>query len=299
MASGVSGQRRIRKRPERERLVRIHDIGAIVLAIASVLVFVCLILLEIRDYVVRKQLQCSLPIALPCAARGIRNKMKWGGSMNKTEVRTQIERVGILPAVRVASQEDARFAAETVYAAGIPVIEITLTVPRALELIRDLATRYPDLAVGAGTVLDEESAQRCVDAGARFLTSPGFVPEVVAYARQTDTAVLPGALTPTEVIASWRAGADFVKIFPLAPMGGVQYVRALKVPLPQIPLIATGGVDQLTAFDFILAGVSAIGVGTELLPKDALQHRQEHRIHELARRFLTMVKEARTQRESA
>jgi 2-dehydro-3-deoxyphosphogluconate aldolase / (4S)-4-hydroxy-2-oxoglutarate aldolase len=101
------------------------------------------------------------------------------------------------------------------------------------------------------------------------------------------------------VIAVWKAGSDFVKIFPLAPVGGVQYVRALKVPLPQIPLIATGGVNQVTAFDFILAGVSAIGVGTGLLPKDALQLRQEYRIRELARRFLNMVKEARTQRDSS
>jgi 2-dehydro-3-deoxyphosphogluconate aldolase/(4S)-4-hydroxy-2-oxoglutarate aldolase len=201
--------------------------------------------------------------------------------------------------VRVASEEYARFAAETVYAAGIPVVEITLTVPGALMVVNDLAKRYPNLAVGAGTVLDEESARRAIDAGARFLTSPGFVPGMVAYANEADVVVLPGALTPTEVIAAWKAGSDFVKIFPLAPVGGVQYVRALKVPLPQIPLIATGGVNQVTAFDFILAGVSAIGVGTELLPKEALQFRQEYRIRELARRFLAMVKEARAQRDSS
>jgi 2-dehydro-3-deoxyphosphogluconate aldolase/(4S)-4-hydroxy-2-oxoglutarate aldolase len=219
--------------------------------------------------------------------------------MNRNEIRAQIEEVGILPSVRVASEEHARFAAETVYAAGIPVVEITLTVPGALMVVNDLAKRYPNLAVGAGTVLDEESARRAIDAGARFLTSPGFVPGVVAYANEADVVVLPGALTPTEVIAAWKAGSDFVKIFPLAPVGGVQYVRALKVPLPQIPLIATGGVNQVTAFDFILAGVSAIGVGTELLPKEALQLRQEYRIRELARRFLSMVKEARAQRESS
>jgi len=218
--------------------------------------------------------------------------------MNRSEVRAQIEEVGILPSVRVASEEHAQFATETVYAAGIPVVEITLTVPGALMVVNDLAKRYPNLAVGAGTVLDEESARRAIDAGARFLTSPGFVPGVVAYANEADVVVLPGALTPTEVIAAWKAGSDFVKIFPLAPVGGVQYVRALKVPLPQIPLIATGGVNQVTAFDFILAGVSAIGVGTELLPKEALQLRQEYRIRELARRFLAMVKEAREQRDA-
>ncbi len=218
--------------------------------------------------------------------------------MKSSAVRAQIEDVGILPSVRVTSAEIAQFAAETVVAAGIPVVEITTTVPGALKVISDLAKRYPDLAVGAGTVLDEESARSAIDSGARFLTSPGFVAEVVAYAKKSDIVVFPGALTPTEVIAAWKAGSDFVKIFPSAPMDGVQYVRALKVPLPQIPLIATGGVNQTTAFEFILAGVSAIGVGTELLPKEALKLRQEHRIHELARRFIGMVKEAREQRDS-
>jgi 2-dehydro-3-deoxyphosphogluconate aldolase / (4S)-4-hydroxy-2-oxoglutarate aldolase len=160
-----------------------------------------------------------------------------------------------------------------------------------------LAKRFPDLAVGAGTVLDADMARQCIDAGARFLTSPGFVPEVVAYARKVDVVVLPGALTPTEVIAAWKAGSDFVKIFPTGHVGGVQYLRALKVPLPQIPLIATGGVNQLTASDFILAGATAIGVGGEMLPKEALHFRQIDRIHELAGRFLTKVKEARALRE--
>jgi 2-dehydro-3-deoxyphosphogluconate aldolase/(4S)-4-hydroxy-2-oxoglutarate aldolase len=200
--------------------------------------------------------------------------------------------------VRVKSRELAQFAAETVYAAGIPIVEITLTTPRALELIEDLSDRYPDLAVGAGTVLDEDLARKATDAGARFLTSPGYVPEVVAYARRKDVVVFPGVMTPSEIIAAWKAGADFVKIFPTAPVGGVQYVRALKVPLPQIPLIVTGGVNQVTAREYILAGATAIGVGGELLPIEALTFRQENRIHELARRFLTMVKEGRAMRET-
>jgi 2-dehydro-3-deoxyphosphogluconate aldolase/(4S)-4-hydroxy-2-oxoglutarate aldolase len=218
--------------------------------------------------------------------------------MKRHEVRARIEEAGILPSVRVNSRELARFAADTVYSAGIPVVEITLTVPGALDVIDDLAKRYPDLAVGAGTVLDEESARLCIDAGARFLTSPGFVPEVVAYANTVNVVVLPGALTPTEIIAAWKAGSDLVKIFPTTPVNGAQYVRALKVPLPQIPLIATGGVNQLTASDFILAGATAIGVGGELLPKEALHFRQVDRIHELANRFLAMVKEARALRET-
>lgn len=217
--------------------------------------------------------------------------------MNRKEVRNRIEEFGILPSVRVNSQDLALFAAETVYSGGIPVVEITMTTPGALELINDLAHRFPDLAVGAGTILDDDMARKCVDAGARFLTSPGFVPEVVAYAKKVDVVVFPGALTPTEVIAAWKAGSDFVKIFPTGHLGGTQYLRALKVPLPQIPLIASGGVNQSTASDFIVAGATAIGLGGELLPKEALHHRQVDRIHELAGRFLTMVKEARALRQ--
>lgn len=219
--------------------------------------------------------------------------------VRSSEVHKQIDDIGIVACARVTSREYARFAAETVFAAAIPVVEIPLTVPGAPDVIEDLARRHPEMVIGAGTVLDEESARKCVDAGARFLTRPGFVPEVVAYAKKMDVVVFPGALTPTEVIAAWKAGADFVKIFPTAPVGGCQYVHALKAPLPQVPLIVTGGVNQLTAFDYILAGASAIGVGAELLPKEALHHRQEHRIHELARRFLAMVKEARAQRTSS
>jgi 2-dehydro-3-deoxyphosphogluconate aldolase/(4S)-4-hydroxy-2-oxoglutarate aldolase len=122
--------------------------------------------------------------------------------------------------------------------------------------------------------------------------------EVVAYAKKVDVAMLTGALTPTEIIAAWKAGSDFVKIFPTGHMGGVQYLRAIRVPLPEIPLIATGGVNQLTGLDYIIAGASAIGVGGELLPAEALAFRQEKRIHELARRFITMVQEGRAMRET-
>ena len=218
--------------------------------------------------------------------------------MNREDVRARIEEIGILPSVRVTSQDVAHFAAETVYASGIPIVEITMTTPGALEVINDLANRYPDMAVGAGTILDDELAKRCVDAGARFLTSPGFVPEVVAYAKKVGIVSLPGALTPSEVIAAWKAGADFVKLFPTGHVGGVHYLRAIKVPLPQVPLIATGGVNQLTARDFIVAGATAVGLGSELLPKEALHLRQTHRIRELAGRFLHMVKEGRILRQT-
>jgi 2-dehydro-3-deoxyphosphogluconate aldolase / (4S)-4-hydroxy-2-oxoglutarate aldolase len=218
--------------------------------------------------------------------------------MNRKDVQAKIGEIGVVPSARVTSPADAVFAAETLYAAGIPILEIPLTLSEAPDVIEEVANRRADLIVGAGTVLDERQARRCVDAGARFLTSPGFVPEVVAYAKKTEVLVFPGALTPTEIIAAWQAGAEFVKIFPAVTAGGIHYVRALKAALPQIPLIVSGGVNQLTAFDYILAGASAIGVGGELLPKDALKHRQHYRIHELTLRFLKMVRDARTQRDA-
>jgi 2-dehydro-3-deoxyphosphogluconate aldolase/(4S)-4-hydroxy-2-oxoglutarate aldolase len=213
--------------------------------------------------------------------------------MTRDETRRQIDEIGIVPCAHVTSPECALFAAEALHSSGIPVIEITLAFPEAPDVIENLARRFPDMAVGAGLVQDEDSARRCVNAGARFLTSLGFVPEVVAYAAKADVVVFPGALTPTEIISAWKAGADFVKIFPTDTVGGAHYVRALTVPMPQIPLIVTGGVNQLTAHDYILAGASAVGVDGELLPKEALHQRRDRHIRELARRFLSKVKDAR------
>jgi 2-dehydro-3-deoxyphosphogluconate aldolase/(4S)-4-hydroxy-2-oxoglutarate aldolase len=214
--------------------------------------------------------------------------------MERKAVRTRIEEIGIFPGIRVRTADQALYAAETLYHAGIPVAEITMTVPDAIEVIRKLAQSFPDMIVGAGTVLDKDTAERCLDAGARFLTSTGLVPEVIESALKRDIVAIPGALTPTEVIAAWKSGADFVKIYPSAPVGGDMYIRSLKVPLPQVKLIAAGGVNQLNATNFIIAGASSIGVGVELLPRDALQRRQDHRITELARRFLGFVSDGRT-----
>lgn len=216
--------------------------------------------------------------------------------MHSKEVSRRMSEIGIVPCARVKNPDYVLFAVETLYASGIPVLEVPFTVPKAADSIYEIAKRYPDFIVGAGTVLDETEAQRCIDAGARFITSPGLVLSVVATAKKADMCVIPGALTPSEVIAGWKAGADFVKIFPAATAGGPHYIRALEVPLPQVPLIVSGGVNQLTAFDYILAGARAIGVGGELLPNEALENRHADRIHELARRFLIMVKEARAQR---
>jgi 2-dehydro-3-deoxyphosphogluconate aldolase/(4S)-4-hydroxy-2-oxoglutarate aldolase len=214
--------------------------------------------------------------------------------MKREEVRNRIAEIGILPGIRLSREEDALYAAETVYNAGIPIAEVTMTVPGAIAIIRTLRDRFPDMVVGAGTVLDAETAARCADAGACFITSTGLVREVVELALTREIVVFPGALTPTEVIAAWKTGADFVKIFPASPVGGDQYIRSLKIPLPQISLIASGGVSQLTATNFIRAGATAVGVGVELMPKDAIRLRQDHRIHELARRFLGFVAEGRS-----
>lgn len=213
--------------------------------------------------------------------------------MTKAEVCELIEEIGIIPAIRVSSAEDAHFAADTVAGGGIPIVEITTTVPEAVKLIAHLVRYHPKMVVGAGTVLNTDMASKCVDAGASFLTSPGLNRKIVEFAAQKETAVLPGALTPTEVIEAWEEGADFIKVFPCAQVGGDKYIKALKASLPQIPLVAAGGVTQHTAESFIIAGATAIGVGTELIPADAIEHRESERIQELAQRFLGFVRDAR------
>src|SRR5271157_895994 len=218
--------------------------------------------------------------------------------MKKDEVCAHIRKIAVIPAIRVSSGEDAHFAAEAVTRGGIPIVEITMTVPGAVELISHLVRSKPKIIVGAGTVLDNETAQRCADAGARFITAPSFNPMVVEFVTKENIAVLPGALTPTEVVEAWSAGADFVKVFPCGPVGGDRYIKALSTALPQICLIAAGGVNQQTAAGFILAGATAIGVGTEMIPTEAIERRQSERIRELARRFAKLVKDAREQIEA-
>jgi 2-dehydro-3-deoxyphosphogluconate aldolase/(4S)-4-hydroxy-2-oxoglutarate aldolase len=218
--------------------------------------------------------------------------------MTKAEVRARIEEIGIIPGIRVSTPERARFAAEMVNRAGIPIAEITMTVPRALEVIAHLAKNIPGMSVGAGTVLDAETAWRCLDVGATFITSTGLVPEVVEFALKHDLVVFPGAMTPTDVITAWKTGADFVKIFPCGPLGGPSYIRSLKLPFPQVPMIATGGVNQRTAGNFILAGAAALGIGSDLINPEALPVMKEEQVQELARRYLGMVKTARAQRDT-
>jgi 2-dehydro-3-deoxyphosphogluconate aldolase/(4S)-4-hydroxy-2-oxoglutarate aldolase len=215
--------------------------------------------------------------------------------MTKEEVHARIEEIGIVPAVRTSSADDARFAAEAVSRGGIPIVEIAMTVPGAMEVISSLRKNIPDMLVGAGSVLDVETARRCLDAGAQFLTTDGLDLEIVEFAVKQHVVVFPGTLTPTEVIIAWKAGSDFVKVVPCAQVGGDSYIRALKAPLPQVHLIAAGGVNQLTALNFILAGSTALGVGRELVPREAIRLRQADRIQELARRFVSFVTNGRIQ----
>lgn len=213
-------------------------------------------------------------------------------------VRERILQVGIVPVVRAASSAEARAAAEAVSKGGIPIVEITMTVPGAVEVIRELAKSASpeELLVGAGTVLNPEQAQRCLDAGAQFLVSPGFNPKTVALAAAERRLIMAGALTPTEVIAAWEAGSDFVKIFPAGNVGGPKYIKALKGPLPDVPLIPTGGVNLQTAAEFLEAGAAALGIGGELVHPGHLKAGNTEAIVDAARTFVAIVKETRAKR---
>ena len=213
--------------------------------------------------------------------------------MKKEEVLAKIHEIGIMPGIRTSSAEDGRFAAEAIAQGGIPIVEITMTVPKAIDVISDMVRNSPNLIVGAGTVLDLETARRCIAAGAGFLTSPGLNLKIVEFAVKENILIIAGVMTPTEVIDAWQAGSELVKVFPCAPIGGPAYIRALKGPFPQVPIIAAGGVNQETAADFILAGAAALGIGGRLIPRAAIEHRQPEQISELARRFLRIVKTAR------
>lgn len=218
--------------------------------------------------------------------------------MTRQEIKARIEEVGIIPSVRLSSADDALFASEVVCENGIPIVEVTMTIPGAVDVIRGLVRHgYAEVIVGAGSVWDEEMAARCLDAGAQFLTSTGFDPGIVEFARKHDTVVFPGALSPTDVMRAWKSGPDFVKIFPCSAVGGPPYIKTLKRPFPQIPLIAGGGVTQQNAGDFILAGATAIGVGSDLIQPAAIKRRESGWIRELSKRFLGTVQKARKQRD--
>jgi 2-dehydro-3-deoxyphosphogluconate aldolase/(4S)-4-hydroxy-2-oxoglutarate aldolase len=215
--------------------------------------------------------------------------------MTKEQVRQRIIEIGIVPVVRAASAGHARWAVEAVCAAELPIVELTMTVPGAIELIAELRRSLDsDVLIGAGTVLDAPTARQCVSAGADFIVSPGFDPATVQAARELGTLIMAGALTPTEVISAWKAGSDFVKIFPCGAVGGPKYIKALKGPLPQVPMVPTGGVNLETAADFIRAGAEALGIGGELVSPSALQSGNTAEITRAARQYLAIVRHART-----
>lgn len=216
--------------------------------------------------------------------------------MTEVEVRARIVEIGIVPVVRAGSSREARMAIDAICAGGIPVAEVTMTVPGAIDVIADLArTMARDLLIGAGTVLDAETAQRCLEVGAQFIVSPGLDVETVALVKRSGKVMMAGALSPTEVIAAWKAGSDFVKIFPCGTVGGAKYIKALKGPLPQVRMVPTGGVNLETAADFLRAGAEALGVGGELVSADALRSGNVGAITENARRFSAIIRaEARS-----
>jgi 2-dehydro-3-deoxyphosphogluconate aldolase / (4S)-4-hydroxy-2-oxoglutarate aldolase len=213
--------------------------------------------------------------------------------MTKADVMVRIRELGVIPVVRAQSADEAAQAIEAIRAGGVDVLEITMTVPGAVVLIDELGRRYKDAVVGAGTVLDPETARACILAGARFVVSPSLNLDTIACCHRYGVPVFPGALTPTEVVAAWQAGADMVKVFPCGAVGGASYIKALKAPLPQIDLVPTGGVNLKTAGDFVRAGASALGVGADLVDTKALREGQAAIVTERARQFVEIVKDAR------
>ncbi len=213
--------------------------------------------------------------------------------MTSEEIRKQIRNIGLIPAVRVKSAESAIFAVENVAAGGIPIVEISATIPNFNEVIRDLTRRYPSLIVGAEVLAGSDEAEHSLDAGAMFLTGPGFDPAITSFCVERGIVVIPGALTPTEIMLAHKMGADFVKVFPCVDLGGARYIKALKAPLREVQLVAAGGVTQATATQYITAGATALGVGEDMIPRQALRDREGDWIRELASRFLNFVRQAR------
>jgi 2-dehydro-3-deoxyphosphogluconate aldolase / (4S)-4-hydroxy-2-oxoglutarate aldolase len=221
-----------------------------------------------------------------------------GMFMTKVEVLARIREVGLLPVLRASSERQAFALAEAISAGGVSVLEVTMTVPGALRVIERLVEEAGErMLIGAGTVLDPATARACMLAGAKFIVSPALNLDTIAICRSHDIVVIPGALTPTEIVTAWEAGADVVKVFPCSAVGGAKYLRALKGPLPQIELIPTGGVSLATAHEFLAAGAFALGVGTDLVDASAIEAGKSHIITENARKYLEIVQKTRANAE--
>jgi len=210
--------------------------------------------------------------------------------MHKSEVIAKIREVGLVPVLRADSEEEALAIAYALEAGGVTILEVTMTVPGAVDAIRRLSREAGDrILVGAGTVLDPETARVCMLAGAEFIVSPALNLRTIGICRRYNIAVFPGGLTPTEVVTAWEAGADAVKVFPCSAVGGAKYLKALKAPLPQIELIPTGGVSLSTAAEFLDAGAIALGVGGDLVDNKAIRAGKPEVITENARKYLEIV----------
>jgi 2-dehydro-3-deoxyphosphogluconate aldolase/(4S)-4-hydroxy-2-oxoglutarate aldolase len=214
--------------------------------------------------------------------------------MTKQDVLKKVAEVGLVPVVRAQSADEAMKVVDAIREGGVPVLEITMTVPGAIGLMEQMARRFgADVVLGAGTVLDPETARACILSGAAFVVSPALNRATIEVCRRYSVAVLPGALTPTEVVTAWEAGADVVKIFPCGALGGASYIKSLKAPLPHVEMIPTGGVSVKTAADFIKAGSLALGVGADLVDTKAIREGNARAVTEKAREYVRLVQEAR------
>lgn len=205
-----------------------------------------------------------------------------------------IERVGLIPVLRARSTAQGRAVVEAMIAGGVNIVEVTMTVPGAIDLLKELKRAYGDqLLLGSGTVTTADQAQATIDAGAEFVVSPSLHPEVISATKRNGKLSCPGALTPTEAITAWNAGADYVKIFPCSAVGGASYLKALLAPFPQLKLIPTGGVTLQTAASFIQAGARALGVGSDLVNLAAVDSGRAETITETAKAYLKLLADAR------
>jgi len=216
--------------------------------------------------------------------------------MEKRDVFNRMVSEGLIPIIRVSSAKEAVNVADAIKAGGGSLIEITMSVPGALDTIKDLTHKYKDeIIMGAGTVLDPETGRAALLAGAQFIVTPTLNVDLIQLAHRYSTVIVPGAATPTEILAAWNAGADMVKVFPAAQLGGSEYLKALRGPLPQILLVPTGGVNLQNAGAFIKAGATALGVGGELVDKKAVKEKKFEVITENTRSFLKAIRDAKAQ----
>jgi 2-dehydro-3-deoxyphosphogluconate aldolase / (4S)-4-hydroxy-2-oxoglutarate aldolase len=219
--------------------------------------------------------------------------MEETGTMEKAAVLLALKEIGLVPVLRADSVQEALALATAIAAGGVTVLEITMTVPGAMQVMRKLAEERPDILIGAGTVLDPETARMCILEGAKFVVSPALNLKTIEMCHRYTVPVLPGALTPTEIVTAWQAGADVIKVFPASAMGGAKYLQSIKAPLPQVELIPTGGVSLATAKDFLEAGAFALGVGADLVNAKAMAEGKPEVVTESAKKYLAIVREFR------